>query len=75
WTRIETIDSLLRKAGYAGQITDKIREGIVLTRYQSSKQTITYEEYINYLENSGIIPVKVGKKSNKSSKIGNLLFE
>ncbi|CAG8608855.1 5658_t:CDS:2 [Paraglomus brasilianum] len=75
WTRIETIDSLLRKAGYTDHITDEIRKRIVLTRYQSSKYTITYEEYINYLDNMGIVPVRGGKRSNKSSKVGNLLFE
>ncbi|TPX31067.1 hypothetical protein SmJEL517_g05494 [Synchytrium microbalum] len=46
WTKIEAIDSLLRKGGYSGRITDQVRQKIVLTRYQSSKYTITYEEYL-----------------------------
>ncbi|CAG8609290.1 24204_t:CDS:2 [Cetraspora pellucida] len=48
WTKEETIDSLLRKSGYNGRITDKIRSRVVLTRYQSAKYVITYEEYLEH---------------------------
>ncbi|RHZ76493.1 hypothetical protein Glove_197g43 [Diversispora epigaea] len=48
WTKEETIDSLLRKSGYNGRITDRIRGRVVLTRYQSAKHNITYDEYIQY---------------------------
>ncbi|CAG8494527.1 9983_t:CDS:2 [Cetraspora pellucida] len=49
WTKEETIDSLLRKSGYNGRITDKIRSRVVLTRYQSAKYVITYEEYLEHV--------------------------
>ncbi|CAG8586025.1 1033_t:CDS:2, partial [Acaulospora colombiana] len=52
WTKEEAIDSLLRKSGHSGRITDKIRNRIVLTRYQSAKYSITYEEYLQYNNNS-----------------------
>jgi len=49
WTKEEAIDSLLRKSGYNGRITDRIRNRIVLTRYQSAKYVITYQEYLQYI--------------------------
>ncbi|TPX48971.1 hypothetical protein SeMB42_g00950 [Synchytrium endobioticum] len=45
WTKIEAIDSLLRKGGFTGRITENIRRKIILTRYQSSKHSITYDDY------------------------------
>ncbi|CAG8558132.1 10284_t:CDS:2 [Acaulospora morrowiae] len=62
WTKEETIDSLLRKSGYNGRITDKIRNRIVLTRYQSAKHSITYEEYLQYISNNS---QKHNEKVNK----------
>ena len=45
WDHIQTIDSLLRKGGYKGNITSDIRKSIKLTRYQSEKMTVSYQEY------------------------------
>jgi len=57
WTKIECLDSLVRKAGYQGEITDSLRLKIKVTRYQSSKVYATYQEYITYREKN---------KTNKS---------
>ena len=46
WDRIQTIDSLLRKGGYKGQINPEVRKSIKLTRYQSEKLTIGYNDYL-----------------------------
>lgn len=46
WDKQETIDSLIRKAGYTGPVTDELRASIRLTRYQSTLCKLTYEEYI-----------------------------
>ncbi|KAI8141873.1 AMMECR1 domain-containing protein [Fennellomyces sp. T-0311] len=48
WSKEESIDSLLRKGGFRGHITDSVRKSIQLTRYQSSKAEATYNEYIVY---------------------------
>lgn len=45
WNKVETIDSLLRKGGFRGSITEAVRESISLTRYQSEKLTVNYEDY------------------------------
>lgn len=45
WDQIQTIDSLLRKGGFRGHISDDVRNSIKLTRYQSSETHMTYGEY------------------------------
>lgn len=46
WTKLQAVDSLLRKGGFKDAITEAIRQRIKLIRYQSEKCTVTYEEYI-----------------------------
>lgn len=46
WDRIQTIDSLLHKGGYKGTVTPEVRKAIKLTRYQSEKLTLSYNDYI-----------------------------
>lgn len=43
--KIATIDALLKKAGFRGTITDDLRKSIKLTRYQTEKIEVGYEEY------------------------------
>ena len=45
WTKEETIQSLIRKSGYRGDITDHLKSSMKITRYQSSVSTASYEEY------------------------------
>lgn len=45
WNKLETIDSLLRKGGFRGPITQDVRESISLTRYRSEKVSVTYQDY------------------------------
>ena len=45
WTKLQAIDSLLRKAGYKELITQGFRQALKLTRYQSEKCIVTYDEY------------------------------
>ncbi|XP_019645045.1 PREDICTED: AMMECR1-like protein [Branchiostoma belcheri] len=52
WDRIQTIDSLLRKGGYKGLITNDVRRSIRLTRYRSEKMTVGYAEYIAHRNNN-----------------------
>nr|GMD52796.1 AMMECR1 protein [Ipomoea batatas] len=50
WTRTEAIDSLMRKAGYNGTITESLRKKIRLTRYQSTLFTLRYSDYVAYVK-------------------------
>ncbi|XP_020231888.1 uncharacterized protein At2g38710 [Cajanus cajan] len=65
WTKIEAIDSLIRKAGYNGQITDELRMQLQLTRYQSTLFTMHYSEYVSYVkERRGEAPILAAKSPN-----------
>ncbi|KVI07398.1 AMMECR1-like protein [Cynara cardunculus var. scolymus] len=65
WTTIEAIDSLMRKAGYNGTITDSVRSRIRLTRYQSTLFTMHYTDYVNYVKTTrGTAPSVVGLKAH-----------
>jgi len=50
WTKTEAIDSLIRKSGYNGPITDELRMQLQLTRYQSTLFTMHYSEYVSYVK-------------------------
>mmetsp|Transcript_12697 Transcript_12697/g.32484 ORF Transcript_12697/g.32484 Transcript_12697/m.32484 type:complete len:202 (+) Transcript_12697:62-667(+) len=45
WGKMDTINSLLRKAGYTGPLNKAIHSSIALQRYQSRKFHATYEEW------------------------------
>ena len=45
WTKIQAIDSLLRKGGLKGNITPGIRNATKLIRYRSEKVCVHYNEY------------------------------
>lgn len=46
WTKTEAIDSAIRKAGWNGKITEEIRKGLRVRRYQSEKLSKTYKDYL-----------------------------
>jgi AMME syndrome candidate gene 1 protein len=46
WDQPTTVNSLIRKAGYRGTITDTMKDDIQCTRYQSSKHRVSFDEYI-----------------------------
>mmetsp|Transcript_30457 Transcript_30457/g.49260 ORF Transcript_30457/g.49260 Transcript_30457/m.49260 type:complete len:202 (-) Transcript_30457:113-718(-) len=45
WTKVECIDSLVRKAGYSYAVTERHRLALKVTRYQSSKTSLSYAEF------------------------------
>lgn len=46
WNHIQTLDSLLRKGGYRATITSDMRKSVQVTRYQSEKLTLHYNDYM-----------------------------
>ena len=83
WNQLQTIDSLLRKGGFKGQVTEIVRSNIKvritncthklfysefsnshelivvfcpqLTRYQSEKVTVSYQDYANRWGGGGVV--------------------
>ncbi|KAJ4720576.1 AMMECR1 family [Melia azedarach] len=67
WTKVEAIDSLMRKAGYSGAITESLRKRVRLTRYQSTLFTLHYSEYASYVKATrGAAPYVVGGKPSNN---------
>ena len=63
WTKLEAIDSLIRKAGYNGAITESLRKRLQLTKYQSTLFTMHYSEYVAYVKQArGEAPSILGAK-------------
>jgi uncharacterized protein (TIGR00296 family) len=57
WTKHETVDSLIRKSGYNGPITESIRRKLRITKYQSSLYTMHYSDYLAYVKRTrGVVP-------------------
>jgi len=47
WSKSQTIEELIAKSGYKQSITSRLKENIKVTRYQSSKASLTYPEYLD----------------------------
>lgn len=55
WTHLETVISLMRKAGFRRSVTKALLATIKLTRYRSSKHRLSYQEYLAFKQaNAGI---------------------
>lgn len=50
WTKVEAIDSAIRKAGWSGRISEDIRRSLRVRRYRSDKVYRTYDDYCRWLE-------------------------
>ena len=61
WSCQDTIDALIAKAGFVGSVTDQLRESLVITRYQSTACSLSYDEYCSLRQPSaGHIPAANG---------------
>ena len=59
---MEAIDSLVRKSGFSGSVTLALRDALRLTRYQSTAQSLTYQEWRDRKANaSGLAKETVGQ--------------
>ena len=48
WDKLEALQSLVRKAGFRGGCDESLLNAMQVTRYQSSKASLTYKEYCEY---------------------------
>jgi len=48
WDKTQTIDSLLRKGGFRGNINREVRASIRLVRYQSEMVSVSYNDYLHH---------------------------
>ncbi|GMT05303.1 hypothetical protein PENTCL1PPCAC_27477, partial [Pristionchus entomophagus] len=45
WNHLETLDALLRKAGYRHEISESLRQSVQVTRFQSEKVVMSFQEW------------------------------
>jgi hypothetical protein len=45
WTKDETIESLVEKAGFDGELSKELLDTMQVERYQSSKAYLSYPQY------------------------------
>lgn len=45
WSVCQTVDALIKKAGFSGNITNAFRAALKVTRYSSSAISLSYREY------------------------------
>jgi len=73
WTKEETVESLLKKAGVRSQMTQALKDSIKLIRYRSEKVEMDFEEYLKRrqnvpeLLNGCYVPLSNGQSSSKYS--------
>ncbi len=46
WDKLSTLKALLRKAGFNGSVRLDVLEALELTRFESSKASVDYHEWI-----------------------------
>ncbi|KAG6611209.1 uncharacterized protein IUM83_12716 [Phytophthora cinnamomi] len=47
WTHVETVTSLMRKAGYRRSVSQDMLKTVKVTRYRSSIHKLTYQQYLS----------------------------
>jgi len=49
WNQEEAVVSLIRKAGFHGEVCSNLLDRVHCTRYQSSKQSVTWRDYVSLM--------------------------
>ena len=50
WSKEETVEELMRKGGWEGRVGEKERREMKITRYESQKRGMGYDEYVAWKE-------------------------
>jgi hypothetical protein len=70
WTKLEAVESLVRKSGYQGRVDESLMKRITLTRYQSSKVGMEYKQYVEtkHMRASPTVPKNVPVTSSTTGR-------
>ncbi|KPV74624.1 uncharacterized protein RHOBADRAFT_53592 [Rhodotorula graminis WP1] len=52
WTKVDAVDAAMRKGGFKGVVTDEMRRGARVSRYQSRKVKVTWDEWQRWRSSS-----------------------
>lgn len=53
WSKIEAVESAIRKAGWSGSITEDTRRSVKLRRYQSAKCIVGWNDFVQWRKAKG----------------------
>ncbi|GAA6006921.1 hypothetical protein JCM10207_009139 [Rhodosporidiobolus poonsookiae] len=53
WSKVDAVDAAMRKAGFKGSVTDDMRRRARVSRYQSKKVKVSYEEWKEWRKGEG----------------------
>jgi len=53
WSKIEAVESAIRKAGWSGSITEDTRRSVKLRRYQSAKCIVGWSDFVQWRKAKG----------------------
>lgn len=56
WSKRDTVDAAMRKAGFRGNVTEEMRRNARVSRYQSRKVKRTYDEWQAWRADQGAVP-------------------
>jgi len=46
WSKVDAVNAAIRKAGFKGNVTEELRRKCKVSRYQSKKVKVDYEEWM-----------------------------
>lgn len=53
WSKVDAVNAAIRKAGYKGSVTEELRKSCKVSRYQSKKVKVDYDEWIRWRNEQG----------------------
>ncbi|GAA5874185.1 hypothetical protein JCM16303_005765 [Sporobolomyces ruberrimus] len=53
WSKVDAVNAAIRKAGYKGSVTEELRKSCKVSRYQSKKVKVDYDEWIRWRKEQG----------------------
>ena len=68
WDCHEAVVSLIRKSGYQGVISEELLKDVETTKYQSSKQRLTYAEYTHTIQSNPLQSLSVAQSRSRNWK-------
>ena len=68
WDQAAAVDSLMRKAGYSGPISDALRREVAVTRYQASTASAAFEGLFSGGLRDGLVPGGGGAAGKKGGQ-------
>lgn len=54
WSKVDAVNAAIRKAGFKGSVTEELRRQCKVSRYQSKKVKVDYQEWVDWRKGQGL---------------------